>query len=106
MMLLKLVLVLLNRYLTSVRLSRYGIYELRGIVTNTILLALLINITKPRNVRDYLKVDQDVNSAVKFRGDVVVIVIIIASAALRALAIRIIALIKLVVRKLIGSVRL
>jgi hypothetical protein len=33
-------------------------------------------------------------------------VIIITSAALRALAIRIIALIKLVVRKLIGSVRL
>jgi hypothetical protein len=56
-MLLKPVLVLLNRRLISVRLSRYSIYELRGIVTNTILLTLLINITKPRNIRDYLKVD-------------------------------------------------
>jgi hypothetical protein len=55
--LLKPVLVLLNRRLTSIRLSRYGIYELRSVVANTILLTLLINITKLRNVRDYLKVD-------------------------------------------------
>jgi hypothetical protein len=105
-MLLKPVLILLNRCLTSIRLSRYSIYELRGIVINTILLTLLINITKPRNIRDYLKVDQDVNSAVKLGGDIVVIMIIITSIALRALAIYIIALIKLVVRKLRGSVRL
>jgi hypothetical protein len=67
---------------------------------------LLINITKPRNIRDYLKVDQDINSVVKLRGDIIVIIIIITSIVLRALTIRIIALIKLVVRKLIGSIRL
>jgi hypothetical protein len=81
-MLLELVLVLLNRYLTSVRLSRYSIYELRSVVINTILLMLLVNITKPRNIRDYLKVDQDVNSVVKLGGDVIIIMIIITSAVL------------------------
>jgi hypothetical protein len=105
-MLLKLVLVLLNRRLASIGLSRYGIHELRSVVINTILLTLLINITKPGNVRDYLKVDQDINSVVKLGGDVVVIIIVITSVVLRALTIRIIALTKLVVRKLIGSVRL
>jgi hypothetical protein len=81
-MLLELVLVLLNRYLTSVRLSRYSIYELRSVVINTILLMLLVNITKPGNIRDYLKVDQDVNSVVKLGGDVIIIMIIITSAVL------------------------
>jgi hypothetical protein len=81
-MLLELVLVLLNRYLTSVRLSRYSIYELRSVVINTILLMLLVNITKPGNIRDYLKVDQDVNSVVKLGGDVITIMIIITSAVL------------------------
>jgi hypothetical protein len=81
-MLLELVLVLLNRYLTSVRLSRYSIYELRSVVINTILLMLLVDITKPGNIRDYLKVDQDVNSVVKLGGDVIIIMIIITSAVL------------------------
>jgi hypothetical protein len=104
--LLKPVLVLLNRYLTSIGLSRCSIYELRGVVTNTILLTLLVNITKPGNVRDHLKVDQDVNSALELRGDVIAIMIIVANTALQALAIRIVALIKLVTRKLVSGVRL
>jgi hypothetical protein len=43
---------------------------------------LLVNITKPGNIRDYLKVDQDVNSVVKLGGDVITIMIIITSAVL------------------------